>query len=184
MKIYRIEYDADNYQHLEQDFDETTDFAIMDERLEKWESLSRCQSLTKPLTPPEVLSPRPKLNTPDFWYFSPYHTFAMSPASLEKVLPFLEEAGELLPIPYRSEIFSALNVLVCVDYQVFPEDTAGRLHQEHAAGSIPSGIFRDSKGVYLYVSELTGTSTNEFKAYVENEEMTGLIFRQVWDSKR
>jgi hypothetical protein len=42
-------------------------------------------------------------------------SFAMPPESVDKVRPFLDECGELLPLPFKSEKFSVLNVLRTVD---------------------------------------------------------------------
>lgn len=178
MKIYNVRTNINEYQYLEHKFD-ANDTSM---QLHDADILCRCQHITESLTPPEVISTRPKLKRPEFWNFAPFFTFAVSPASLEKVRHFLEEAGELLPLPYQSQVFSVLNVLRCVDYQVFPELAPGRLHQAKAEGNIPHSIFRDLNRVKLYVSETDGNPATEFKAYVEHAGMTGLIFRQVWDS--
>ena len=179
MKIYWINTDVDNYCCLSQDFG-TLDFLVSHERQQR---LSICQPATQPLTPPEVYIERPKLKRGDFWSFSPFHTFALPSTSVGKVRVFLEDAGELLALPYKEEVFSVLNVLKCADC-VDPETEAlGILHRSYIADRVPSGIFRDPNGVYMFVSELTGDPTAEFKAYVEHEKMTGLIFREVWNSE-
>ncbi len=179
MKVYQVKADIDNYCSLSQDFG-TLDFLVSHERRQ---SLSRCQPATQPLTPPEVYIDRPKLKRGDFWSFSPFHTFAMPVASAEKVRLFLEVAGEVLSLPYKAEMFSVLNVLKCADC-VDPEtEELGILHRSYIADRVPPGIFRDPNGVYMFVSESTGDSTTEFKAYVEHEKMTGLIFREVWNSE-
>lgn len=179
MKIYQVKADIDNYCCLSQDLGEL-DFLAQDDR---WRSLSRCQPIKYPLTPPDVYVNRPKLNRGDFWSFSPFHTFAVPPTSIEKIRLFLEEAGELLALPYKKEVFSVFNVLKCVDC-VDPETEAlGILHRSYITDRVPTGIFRDPNGVYMFVSEFTGDPNTEFKAYVEREKMTGLIFREVWNSE-
>lgn len=178
MKVYQVKADIDNYCSLSQDLGGFEPLL----RLEKWSSLSKCHTVTEPLTPPEVYVDRPKLRRGDFWAFSPFHTFALPPASVEKVRSFLEEAGELLPLPYKTEVFSIFNVLKCVDC-VDPETEAlGILNRSYIAAQIPCGIFRDPQGVYMFVSEFTGDPATEFKAYVDRERMTGLIFREVWNN--
>ena len=122
------------------------------------------------------------MEQPDLWFFAPRRAIAVSTVNLGRLQPFLEEAGQLLPLSYKSEVFSVLNVLKCVNYEIFPEKTPGRLHQEMAAKNIPSGIFRSVDRTYFYVSETTGDPANEFKAFVEQEGMTGLGFLEVWNS--
>ncbi len=131
MKIYRIHFDVANYQHFDQPLGDTSTSQGMNTMREKTRRLYDCKTVTELLTPPEVFIPRPKFKRPDFLKFSLHHTFTVSPTSLKKVQNFLEASGELLPLPYKSELFSVLNVLKCVEYEVYPEDVPGRLHQEH-----------------------------------------------------
>ena len=174
MKVYEVRSDADNYQFLSQLSDKAMD---VHQRIENRRKLSHCKPVTEPLTPPDVYSQQPKLKRGDFWGFAPYSTFAVMPNSISKVRMFLEEAGELLPVLYKTEVFSVFNVLKCVDC-VDPETEAlGIIHRSCIANRVPSGIFRDLKGVHMFVSEFTGDPATEFKAYVEHEKMTGLIFR-------
>jgi len=179
MKIYWVQTDVDNYCDLSQDLG-MYDFLVAHDRRR---SLSRCQPVTYSLTPPDVYIEHPKLKRGDFWSFSPFSTFAMPAISVEKVKPFLEEAGELIALPYKAERFSVLNVLKCVDC-VDPETEAlGILNRSYVADRVQHGIFRDPNGVYMFVSEFTGDPATEFKACVEHENMTGLIFREVWSSE-
>jgi|GEM_PF-1439205 len=183
MKIYRVNCLLDSYQSLEQDYEEPQSQEEGAEFLRRGDILRRGQPVTEPLTPPEVFSRRPKLPSPDFWMFQNYSALAMPPETVEKVRPFLGEAGELLPLPYKSKTFSVLNVLRCVEYEIFPEKIPGRLLREQAADTIPLGLFRAIDRTYLYVSEATGDPDTEFKAFVEREKMTGLKFLRVWDSE-
>lgn len=183
MKIYRVNCLLDDYQSLEQDYEEPQNQEESVAFLERGRLLHRGQPVTEPLTPPEVFSRRPKLPRPDFWMFQNYGALAMPPGAVEKVRNFLEEAGELLPLPYKSETFSVLNVLRCVEYEIFPEKTPGRLLLEQASGTIPLGLFRAIDRTYLYASEEVGNPDTEFKAFVEREKMTGLKFREVWNSE-
>jgi len=179
MKVYHVKRDVDNYCSLSQDLVSPDPMVS----LERLRILDRCQPVTEPLTPPDVYINRPKLKRGDFWGFSAYHTFAMPAASAEKVRVFLEEAGELIPLPYKTEMFSVLNVLKCVDC-VDPEtEDLGIWERGYIPDRVPNGIFRDPKGVYMFVSEFTGDPATEFKAFVEHEKMTGLIFREVWNSE-
>lgn len=182
MKIYRIEFDVGNYQHFDQPFDEVSTAQEMDEKLSKISTLTRCQSVVETWMLPEVFSPRPKLKRPDFWKFSLYNTFSVSSVTAQKVEHFLKESGEILPFRFKSEAFSVLNVLKCVNYRVFSENVPGHLRQENIEGKIPTSIFRDTDRIYLYVAERTCDPATEFKAYVEAEQLTGLTFHKTWDS--
>lgn len=183
MKIYRIECLIDSYQHLQQDGVMSDDPEDFNAAFTSRQILSRCQPAAGLFTPPVMYSPRPKLPRPDFWKYGLYFTFALPEASADKARRFLEDAGELLPVPYKAETFSVLNVLKCVDYWVFSEKVPGHLRQESLDGKIPDSIFRDSDRVYLHVAEKTGDPDTEFKAFVEREMMTGLRFREVWNSE-
>ncbi len=107
----------------------------------------------------------------------------MPQASVEKVRYFMEDAGELLPVPYKTDTFDVLNVLRCVNFRVSSEKVPGHLRQESMEGKIPTSIFRDTDRVYLYIAERIGDPDREFKAFVEREKMTGLSFREVWNSE-
>lgn len=183
MKIYRVNCLLDDYQSLEQDYKEPQSQEEGVAFLKRGDILRRGQPVFEPLTPPEVFSRRPKLPRPDFWYFQNYSALAMPPVTVEKARRFLEEAGELLPLPYKSDTFSVLNVLRCVEYEIFPEKTPGRLLLEQASGTIPLGLFRAIDRTYLYASEAVGNPDTEFKAFVERENMTGLRFHEVWNSE-
>ncbi len=179
MKVFLIQSDVDHYQHLEQDLDHM-DFATKFTRLGM---LNRCQPVSAPLTPPEVYSVYVKLKRGDFWELAGYSTFALPAASIEKVRPLLEAAGELLPLPYGDQVFGVLNVLNwsdCVDDET---KALGQPYRKYVAGRVPYTIFREPNSSYLLVAERTGDPETEFKACIEHRKMTGLSFRELWDSE-
>ena len=176
MKVYWVQTDVDNYCRLAQNLS-SYPFLVANER---HRGLCSCRPVTNALTPPDVYVEYPKLPRGDFWSFAPFSTFAMPSNTVEKVRSFLEDAGELLTVPYKTEIFTVLNVLKCADCVDPQTEALGILHRSYIASRVPSGIFRDPNGVYMFVSEFTGDPATEFKAFVEDQKMTGLIFREVW----
>ncbi len=103
MKVYRIRPDVNRYQYF---------------LLAREEDLSKlgmeCVPRAADWTPPPVYVYEPKHAVGDFYNFGAA-ALITSPRATEVLRTHLEQAGELLPLPYQGEDFTVLNILACVD---------------------------------------------------------------------
>lgn len=104
MKVYRFENDINHFQSFLPAADEE-DGSIF---------TTECIPLAETWKPPEVYIDMPKLKAGDL-----YNTQGCSPifrpSAMKKLQEYLEMAGELLPLPYKSEVYTLLNVTECID---------------------------------------------------------------------
>jgi len=173
MKVFKIEYDVDNFQSL------------LWNKLDNGKSRRLefdCEPISVPLTPPDVYSLKPKLQRGDFWMFN--RTFAIPPSSFAKVQPFLEEAGQVLTLPYKSEEFQVLNALNCVDCVDKEKSTMSGIKRfAFVADLVPRGIFKVPYSYSMFVGEFTCDAETEFKTFVEKNGLTGLKFVLEWSNE-
>jgi hypothetical protein len=141
----------------------------------------------------EVKVHKPKLKKGDFFGFT-VGTFGVSPQAMEKAAMFFEMAGELLPVHYKGEEYLLLNVTQCIDCVEEKSSTWLPLPSGQKVLKIPafeserfeeSSIFKIPQHPgRIYCYEASKDPETEFKAFVEQEKMTGLSFRQIWTDEK
>ena len=113
----------------------------------------------------------------------------------KKVHHFLDPAGELLPLLYDGEKFWLFNCTECInavnrdasEWYINPDTnkrawvTKWAFHPERFTQSVFSVPELSCSGIL--VSEECGDPKFEFKAFVESEGLTGLVFKELWDSE-
>lgn len=103
MKVYRIVTDVDKYQY----------FLTQNEK-DALDLLTDCKPRAMSWKPPSVFVYEPLHKAGDFYSFSTC-TLITNPEATEKLRTFLEMAGELLPLPFESEVYTLLNVTECIN---------------------------------------------------------------------
>lgn len=103
MKVYRLENDGNHYQYFlaENESDET-------------KLITDCTPLASTWAPPPVYIYKPRLKAGDLYNFHGGHLI-FSPEATEKLRMYLEMAGELLPLPFESKVYTLLNVTECIN---------------------------------------------------------------------
>jgi hypothetical protein len=131
----------------------------------------------------------------DFAYYTPGALVA-SPRSIRSITPFFENAGELLPFWCEGDEYTLLNVTTCGD-ALDHEKTEWYRAGDGSKVSIKKYSFREDQLAMLRSSifkipetcegsvltwEENGNPETEFKAFVEVNGLTGLLFEELWDS--
>lgn len=181
MKVFRMTLDINHYQYF----------------LTKSASESRRLSMDGiPLgnswSPPAVYVERPKRPAGDF--YNPNNSVLIaSPRTTEVLRSHFNFAGELLPLPYKDQIFTVLNVTQCVDI-LDPERSEfatsatpgirGRLLRPafHANRFPETSLFKipDDFGLEIYVLEGANDFDMEFRETIEATGLKGLLFEEIW----
>lgn len=103
MKVYRLRSDVNSYQYF---------LPAHDEDIGKLNT--ECQPLLDRWHPPQVYVYEP-LHKPGDLYNFYLDTPIFSPRASEVLRSHMEMSGELLPLPYKDQIYTLLNVLVCIN---------------------------------------------------------------------
>lgn len=146
--------------------------------------------------PPRVYSRYPKKEEPDFWSFDVGSgAFAVRPEAVRLVYPFLAEAGELLPLPFKGREFLVCNILECVDAldeaktEAWRIGPSGEKYAPKHPFFIPSHLSHSTLfkipqlPINIYCLEESEVPEDEFKACVEANKLTGLTFELVWSEE-
>lgn len=201
-RVYEIEVDVNNYQSL---FMKGVDEAVYPIEIgtpngnrvierETFEFFNRpMPNDWKPL-PVETYDPH--LPEPDFWR-APESNIAVSENAFEYVQTQFEISGQVLDLPYNKrtlKLFNALHVVDCLDKEncLWDEDDGGQY--EDLVMSTERRIVFDPKRIddlpifnipqipsVLLCIEEHGDPDEEFKAAVEQNGLTGLIFNLLWE---
>jgi len=183
MKVYRIRADVNTYQSLllVDDALYATDVIFFD-----------CKPKASTWQPIEFYCLYPKLKPGDFYDFVG-GTLIIPPATLDKARKFFEMAGEVLPVIYNQETWYLINILECINALdqnhaewLITED-GRRVSLEkyafHQNRFVISSLFKvpeTCRGAIL-TYERSKDPNEEFKAFVETEGLTGLVFEEVWN---
>lgn len=182
MKVYRINNNVNHYQYFlaEQEEDELK--LMMD-----------CTSKEHNWNPPPVFIFRPKLRAGDFYNFSS-DILISSPKATEALRTHFEMAGELLPLPYKGQIYTLLNVTMCIDCldqertewlwdkvtntKVLPKKYV--FHKDRFTGSRIFKLPETCRGEILIVDMEQG-GDEEFRGAVALAKLQGLVFEELWN---
>ncbi len=184
MKVYRVKSDVNHYRWL-----------IPEETGEELLILNTfdCCSRKRSWRPPYVSALDPALRMGDFLYYHP-SVLLSSPNKFHMIRPFFVAAGELLPLWFEGDPYTLLNITECIhaldesktEWLRAPDGSKVEIRQY----SFNPNMFTDSslfkipetcKGTVL-TWEKDGNPENEFKAFVEVNGLTGLLFDKLWDS--
>jgi hypothetical protein len=177
VKVYKLRLDSNNYQR----------FLPEDEGIWKTKRLTMdCTRKLPAWIPPAVYVPNPSLKKGHFLHLC-------SGAFVAGMLrDLLEMAGELLPIVYKTEPYSLLNVtecLDCLDHErtewVLGKSTGAKIDIKRyvfKAERMPeSSVFKiPHRPAEIYVAEGRFDPEDEFKSKVEENNFSGLLFEEVW----
>lgn len=185
-RVFQIRFDVSRYQSLLVDGDDGV--------FRRWKPMLELDGRPRAAhwAPPPVYSDQPLLERPDFWQLIGCPTgIVVHPSILEIVGPLLLSAGELLPLPYREMMFRLCNVTKvydCLDASASLRDAddviTGFVFYEHRLPD--EQLFKIADDHYRMVQLLTiergpGHETN-FKSFVEQQGLSGLVFRELWNS--
>jgi hypothetical protein len=181
MKVFKIQNDGNHYQYFLGRTNEDDEILQMDgtPKLESWKA-------------PNVLIYMPKLKRGDFFQFASNHLIT-SPRATEALRNFLEMSGELLPVPYKGEEYTLLNVTECIDCLdqdkcewLLNKDTGERIYPlkyvfrrgwftESPLFKIPESCARE-----VLLVEGMRNPDQEFRAVVERNGLKGLRYTLLW----
>jgi hypothetical protein len=182
MKVYKLRLDSNNYQR----------FLLEDKGV--WKTKRLTMDATRKLRdwiPPAVYVPNPTLKKGEFFHLCS-GAFVTDGNATEKLREFLEMAGELLPIDYKNEPYSLLNVTECMDCLdhertewVLGKSTGTKIDIKRyafRAERMPeSSIFKiPNRLADIYVAEGRFDPEDEFKSRVHKNNLKGLLFEEVW----
>jgi hypothetical protein len=174
MRILQIDVDVNHYQHFVGETHE-------DEQKLRPDGTS----LEEEWVPPKVRILYPKLKRGDFFQFMGGVIIA-SPRATEVLKDFFVMAGELLPLPYKDEEFTFVNVTECIDCldheQGDPESMEFVFRPDLLS---ESQLFKipESATVCIYVIEGREEPECEFRHAVESNGLKGLVFTEVWSDE-
>jgi hypothetical protein len=182
VKVYKLRLDSNNYQR----------FLPEDEGIWKTRRLTMdCTRKLPAWIPPAVYVPNPSLKKGHFFHLCS-GAFVADKDATEMLRDLLEMGGELLPIAYKTEPYSLLNVTECMDCLdhertewVLGKSTAAKIDIKRyvfRAERMPeSSIFKiPHRLADIYVAEGRFDPEDEFKSKVEKNNFGGLLFEEVW----
>jgi hypothetical protein len=186
MKVYRVRPDVKNFQTLfPEDESLLSDFSLILDctpRLAEWKAFG-------------LYCFNPMQKKGDFSYMLP-GSFIVREGVMEGISTFTEMAGEQLPMSLQGETQYLINVTECVnsldqDKTIFTTDPDSGIR----LGSIEKYSFypnRFSESSLFKIPETRRTDVltlersmdpeEEFKAYVEENKLSGLVFELLWES--
>lgn len=163
MKVYRINNDVNHYQYF-----------LPEHKANALRLVLNCELLADSWMPHEVYIYEPKLKAGDLFNFST-GTLIFSPSATEKLQTFLEMAGELLPLPYKDEVYTVLNVTECINC-LDPEKSKWLISQETGEwfGTIVKYVFHPNRFSESCIFKIPETSIVE-TLIVDFEDGEGFI---------
>lgn len=186
MKVYRVVPDVSRFEKLFPDDDKV------------WETgLLTFDGTPKGATwqPPKVFVLEPKLSKGNFRAFAAGALVADATACL--ALENLDEFAELLPLPYGGDILQVMNVTGC--FNVLDEEKTRWVYGQSTGKPIRIAkyVFKSSRFTEVPLFKIPETCRgeiltieglkdpeDEFKFNVESKGLTGLLFKELWDSER
>jgi hypothetical protein len=176
LKVFRVRTDVNHFQYFLPE--NRSDYPI----LMDFDGTSKAKSWK----PPPVYILKPKHKKGDFFNFGTGYLILSSRAR-DVLGEFLEMAGELLPLPYKGETYSLLNVTECIDCldqkkTEFYPDQAPKKYAFHPDRFVESQLFKipETDKAEILLVEGRDDPEEEFRHIVEANKLQGLIFEQLW----
>lgn len=185
MKVYEIIPDVNHYQSFLFDYPDQHPFW----KSEEWVFDCRPKGAT---WSPSVYIEHPKLKRGNV--FALGGTLAFDAETTERLRTLLEMSGELLPLAYKGEQFTALNVTECVDALddgktkwVYGKSTGAKIKIEqyafhrHRLPEVPLFKIPETSKSRILTVEGMKDPQDEFKPSIERFGLTGLTFKEIWN---
>ena len=174
MKVFKISRDY-RYQYFLPEDDHNHVLSSLDAtpRLANW-------------NPPAVFVYEPKLMVGNF-YNTGVNLIADQRAT-DALRPLFEMAGELLPLDYKGQRFTVLNVMVCVDcldhdkseWRIGPSGSRSLVKPVFSPELLPpSPIFKIHDTIATFLTEGLLAPDQEFREIVRREGLKGLKFEEI-----
>jgi hypothetical protein len=182
-KVFRMSLDGDKYQFF------TTD-SLEDERKLRLDG----SSIADTWTPPPVFILYPKHRAGAFYNSNPSNLIA-TPQAVELLYSHFSFSGELLPLPYKGQTFTLLNVTQCIDvldhdrteFRIAPSGLAVGIERFafHANRFVETSLFKipEFKGGEIFVLEGANDFHLEFREAVSAYGLEGLRFTEIWSEE-
>lgn len=182
MKVYSLRLDSNNYQR----------FLLEEAEVRKSALLTmNCTRKLKDWVPPEIRVPNPTLAKGNFFHLTS-GALVIDGTATEALRDVLEMAGELLPLKYKGEDYTLLNITECMDCLdhertewVLGKTTGAKIdikrHVFNPDRMSESSIFKiPQRLATMYVVAGRVDPEDEFKFRVEQNHLKGLLFEEVW----
>lgn len=181
IKVFRLRTNVNEYQYF------------LPERREDEATLwMDCSSRSSDWSAPPVFVYKPLHKKGDFYNFNS-STLITSTKATQVLYPYLERAGELLPLSYDNELFTVLNVTECInclhqDKTEWVKSKEGKdklwiknyvFHPDRFSESDIFKIPETCKSEILVVEGLKDPK-DEFRHIVESASLQGLVFEEIW----
>jgi len=183
MRVFKLSCDVNKYQNLLWDTKGAPGFPFPD---------FNCEVIDRDKWPPgAVFSLEPHKRVPDIWAVGVGSgAFALGPRALGCLDMFGEMAGELLSLTHKGEELRVLNILHCLDCL---DEGKSEWKQMRSTGRrrivrpcirsdrlTSSTLFKSAHARHdIFCWEDEGDPEYEFKAAVEANKLTGLLFEEV-----
>jgi hypothetical protein len=185
MKIYRVRPDVNRFQY----------FMLEDQ------ALALSDMMTFDGTPgkapawvaPSVYIYEPKLKKGHFLALWGTDALVIDETALEQLGDLLEMSGELLPLPYKDQLYHVLNVTECVN--ILDEQKTQWLYEKgsmpiktyafHANRITETPLFKIPETCKSEILTYEGLKDpdDEFKGRVERLGLKGLVFEELWSDQ-
>jgi hypothetical protein len=186
MKVFRILPDVNNYQSFLPENEKiwAMDILSMDskDKSEKWQA-------------PKIFILEPKLKRGNFFDLCP-GGFVVDTLAKEKLFTFFEMGGELLPLEHNKKEFFLFNATVCINALdenktewEYGERTKAKIRIKKYAFNpsrfVETTLFKIPETAKGEILTLVGAKDpeDEFKYVVEQENLKGLIFQEIWSDE-
>ena len=163
MKVFRLNNDVNRYQYF-----------LTENESDAMKLISNCAPSKATWLPPPVFVYKPRHQEGDFYNFYS-GTPILTPRATELLRDYLEMSGELLPLPYKSEIFTLLNITECIN--CLDEQNSEWLHESYPgekSGPIKKYVFHPDRFSESDIFKIPETSPVEVLV-LDREEGEGCI---------
>jgi hypothetical protein len=157
---------------------------------EGWAMLQTNGTLKADWVPPEVFFHEPLLEKGDFFQTGPDHMIINERARIA-LESFFSESAQLLPLPYKDQILTFVNIIKC--YDVLDHEKSIIVGGQKTVFVFDSyklpfpGIFKIPEtryaDIFVYVDTYYPESDN-FILQTERNGLQGLSFRHVWSDEK
>lgn len=184
MRVFSITFDLNRFQALLVDGDDEFSFPF-------FTTMQFAHGpLGKAWNPPPVYVDRPRLARPDIFHLVGAIGLVLGPRARSELDRIASLSGELLPLPFGAELLCLLNVtevIDCLDAVRTVFDGGGVAKRleflPHRISEAPIFRIPQNRSSELFCHEGIGEPTWDFKATVEQANLTGVVFTEVWNSE-
>jgi len=135
-----------------------------------------------------------KYKDPDISYIGGPSSLIVSPHTQKLIASAVNDAAELLPIPFNGEIWHLLNVFNIINaldkknsrYKIRNNGEIGRLLKPaFLPDKIPHAklfTIPEKRSLYYFAEHYPDDSENNFKNIIEKNNIFGIEFKKVWEN--